>query len=123
MNGLLVRATRPCCRVAGCRQPIQRFVEIRLPADWTTAGALPVLVLPVGACQLHAAELERRQRALGAARRDLPALTSVLQVAVATTLALRRDLAEAQLALRAQPRLAPPPASASVRDRREEVCA
>jgi hypothetical protein len=119
MNGLLVRPVRPCCRVAGCGQPVQRFVEIRLPADWTTADALPVLAVPVGACPLHAAELERRQRARGAARRDLLALTSVLQAAVATTLAVRRDLAQAQRRL-AEAR---PLATASPRDRREEVCA
>jgi hypothetical protein len=96
MNGLLAHARRPRCYVRGCEAPVERFVEIGLPASWTGDGSGRDLAVLVGACRRDAAELERRQRALRCARRDLQAMTRSLSVAVETTASLRLELAQAR---------------------------
>jgi hypothetical protein len=96
MNGLLARSCWPRCYVRGCEAPVERFVEVRLPASWSADGSGDDAVVLVGACRRDAIELERRQRALRCARRDLQALTRSLSVAVETTASLRLELEKAQ---------------------------
>jgi hypothetical protein len=60
MSSLLTRARWPRCHVRGCDAPVDRFVEVRLPASWSGDGAAD-LALVVGACRRDAAEIERRQ--------------------------------------------------------------
>jgi hypothetical protein len=96
VSGLMVHARWPRCAVRGCEAPVDRFVEIGLPASWSADGSHDELVVLVGACRHDAAEIERRQRALRCARRDLGALTRSLSVAVETTASLRLELAQAR---------------------------
>ena len=96
MSGLLLHARWPRCGVRGCGAPVDRFVEVRLPATWATDSHGGDLAVLVGACWRDAADLERRQRALRSARRDLQAQARVLADAVKTTASLRRDLARAR---------------------------
>jgi len=123
MSGLLARARWPRCGVRGCGAPVDRFVEVRLPATWTTDSHGNDLAVLVGACRRDAADLERRQRALRSARRDLQALTRALSVAVETTTSLRWDLAQARETSN-EPVLAPRDAvPLTARSRQREITA
>jgi hypothetical protein len=77
MSMLILPRDRPRCCVGCCCEAVQLLVEIRLPAGWAPDADGPNLAVLVWACRAHAHEIERRQRAMAAARRDLRSLAAV----------------------------------------------
>src|SRR5215472_14569452 len=85
----------PRCQVPGCRARVGRAVEIELPMVWEASVEYTVLSVTVGACRRHGHDLDRRARALLAARADLPSLLTIIEAAIATEQRLREELAAA----------------------------
>ena len=86
----------PRCQVPGCRARVGRAVEIELPMAWEASVEYTVLSVTVGACRRHGHDLDRRARALLAARADLPSLLTIIEAAIATEQRLREELAAAR---------------------------
>src|SRR5215472_1536124 len=86
----------PRCQVPGCRARVGRAVEIELPMVWEASVEYTVLSVTVGACRRHGHDLDRRARALLAARADLPPLLTIIEAAIATEQRLCEELAAAR---------------------------
>jgi hypothetical protein len=82
----------PCCQVEGCRRRATRAVEVELPEEWGPGIGFRVLMVTIGACREHGAELTRRALAVLEARGEYADLLTVIADAVETDGALRHQV-------------------------------